>query len=168
MPCASTSRGPLSALTRRLPATNGFWCIGSHLVLLKKLMTKQLFTLFWSLSEPCHCNLFTLFSPACRFVLSVLFGKALVNCCGGVAMDWKFFPRASYVKSRCLTSLSCTCPRSGRNPDEAGSKPSMVYARKCEHGFIKACDLSTHLATGSPLQAQRSPKWDYQLQTHQS
>lgn len=60
LPCASTSRGPLSALTRRLPATNGFWCIGSHLVLLKKLMTKQLFTLFWSLSEPCPCNLFIL------------------------------------------------------------------------------------------------------------
>lgn len=107
-------------------------------------------------------------SPECRFVFSVLFGEALVNCCGGVAMDWKFFPRASHVKSRCLTSLLCTCPKSGRNPDEAGRKPSMMYARKCELGFIQACDLSTHLGTGSPLQAQRSPKWDYQLQTDKS
>ena len=78
-------------------------------------------------------------------------------------MDWKFFPRASYVKSRRLTCLLCTCPKSGRLPDEAGSKTSMMYARKCELGFIQACGLLMHLVTGSSLQAQRSQKWHYHL-----
>lgn len=130
LPCASTSWGPLSALTRWLPATNGFWCIGSHLVLLKKLMTKQLFTLFWSLSEPCHCNLFTLHQNVVLFSLFCL-GRHLLIV---VELPWV----GSFPPEHPMSSLGVWHPYYVHAQNQDGVMKQAVKHLWCMRGSVSS------------------------------